>query len=91
MDESTVRPIATHILEMLAMLEKASACTDDSRVSKSHLVKKEKEKEKERIFHLSLRIFPDTCIPFNTFFHDGIVTFRQISAFLPEIKPPPNS
>lgn len=45
MDEYTVRPIATHIREMLTILEKASACTDDSRVSKSHLVKKEKKKE----------------------------------------------
>lgn len=32
--------IGTHILEMLTMLEKASAGTDDRRVSKSHLVRK---------------------------------------------------
>lgn len=44
MDGSAVRPIATHIREMLTMLEKASACTDDSRVSKSHLVKKKKKR-----------------------------------------------
>lgn len=54
MDGSTVRPVATHIREMLTMLEKASACTDDSRVSKSHLVKKKKERK---------RIFLDTAFP----------------------------
>lgn len=69
MDEATVRPTATHIHEMLTMLEKASACTDDSCVSKSHL-------ERERIFYLSLRIFLDTCIPFNTFCHDGMVKYQ---------------
>lgn len=31
----------THILEMLTMLEKVSACTEVSRVSKSHLAKED--------------------------------------------------
>lgn len=75
MDESTVRPIATHIREMLTMLEKASSCTDDSRVSKSHLVKR-KEKKKKDILSVTKNISRH-CVPFNIFCHDvSIVTFR---------------
>lgn len=79
MDGASVSPIATHIREMLTMLEKASACTDDSRVSKSHLVKR---KRKRRDILSVTKNISRHCIPFNTFCHDGIVAFRQMSAFL---------
>lgn len=92
MDESTVRPISTHIREMLTMLEKASACTDDSRVSKSHLVKNRKRKRKDilylYIFYLSLRIFLDTAPPLIL---SVMMEFIQTNlSFLTEVIPPPN-